>query len=107
LSVAGLWAWCRANDAAPPPLPPGPPPDDPIQLGAAAQRLLQDPTFALALGRVQERLTDAWRNSAVGGTDAREAAYRLHCAVEQLRTELHLMVANGKAAGRQDDGRKL
>jgi hypothetical protein len=62
---------------------------------------LEDPTFALALGRVQERLTDAWRNSAVGGADAREAAYRLHCAVEQLRSELHLMVANGKAAERQ------
>jgi hypothetical protein len=100
--------WFRGYRALPSPLPPppfqpsAPPPADRVELGAAAQRLLQDPTFALALDRVQVRLTDAWRNSTVGDAAGREAAYRLHTAVEQLRSELHLMVANGKATDRQD-----
>jgi hypothetical protein len=96
------WFGRPDTDPVPPLQPPAPPPADRVELGAAAQRLLQDPTFALALDRVQVRLTDAWRNSTVGDAAGREAAYRLHTAVEQLRSELHLMVANGKAAERQE-----
>jgi hypothetical protein len=95
--------WFGRPDTDPSPLQAsGPPPADRGELGAAAQRLLEDPTFALALDRVQSRLTDAWRNSTVGDAAGREAAYRLHTAVEQLRSELNLMVANGKAAEHQE-----
>jgi len=81
---------------------PNPPPTDRVELGAAAQRLLQDPVFALALGRVQARATDVWRHSKVGDTTARETMYWLQAAIEELRSELQQMVDNGKAAERQE-----
>lgn len=78
-----------------------PPPSDPSQLGEAARRLLDDPTLQLALDRVQAKLVESWRNTAPGETEAREAAYRLWWASEQLKTELRIMLGNARAAERQ------
>ena len=71
-------------------------PADKTQLGAAAKRLLDDPVLALALGRIEEKLTQTWRNTTVGAVDEREAAYRLVWAIEHLRSELRAMVGNAK-----------
>ena len=74
-----------------------PPPSDPAQLGEAARRLLDDPTLQLALERVQAKLVESWRNTAVGASEEREAAYRLWWASEQLKTELRIMLGNARA----------
>ena len=74
-----------------------PPPSDPSQLGEAARRLLDDPTLQLALERVQAKLIESWRNTAVGALEEREAAYRLWWASEQLKTELRIMLGNARA----------
>jgi hypothetical protein len=77
------------------------PPSDPVALGHAAQALLHDPVMRLALDRVERRLIDTWRQSAMGALQEREAAYHLHGAVQELRAELGRMVADGRrrAAG--------
>jgi hypothetical protein len=74
-----------------------PPPTDPLQLGEAAKRLLDDPTLQLALGRVQASFFEKWRDSALGQREAREEAYRMWWASEQLKTELRVMLGNAKA----------
>ena len=74
-----------------------PAPSDPSQLGEAARRLLDDPTLQLALERVQAKLVESWRNTAVGQIEEREAAYRLWWASEQLKTELRIMLGNARA----------
>src|SRR3954464_8181872 len=68
-------------------------PIDKAELAGAAQRLLSDPVFQLAMGRVQERLFESWETSVPGDYSAREEAYRLHWAVEELRSELRRMIA--------------
>jgi len=72
------------------------PPSDRNELASAAKRLLEDPVFNLALDRVQKRLYDSWRQTEVGAEHAREQAYRLHWAVEELKTELRLMIATAR-----------
>ena len=72
-----------------------------MQLGEAARRLLDDPTLQLALDRVQQRLVESWRSTAMGETEAREAAYRLLWASEELKAELRRMLGNAKAIERE------
>lgn len=74
-----------------------PPPSDPVQLGEAARRLLDDPTLHLALERVQQGLVESWCGTAAGEHEAREAAYRMWWSCEQFRTELRLMLGNARA----------
>lgn len=71
-------------------------PEDRSILGQHAKRLLDDPVLSLALERIERRLTDTWRNTAVGDDAGREAAYRLHWAVQQLKTELNAILGNGR-----------
>jgi hypothetical protein len=67
-----------------------------MQLGEAAKRLLDDPTLHLALTRVQAKLIETWKSTAIGEVEAREAAYRLHWAAEQFKSELRVMVGNAR-----------
>ena len=78
--------------------PIGEPPEDLLQLGNAAQQLLQDPVVDLALKRVQQQMVDRWTKSAMGNAAEREHAYLIYGAVEALRAELALMVANAAHA---------
>jgi hypothetical protein len=73
-----------------------PAPSDPMQLGEAARRLLDDPTLVLALERVQQGLIERWRVSKVGDVERREAMYHLHCAVEELKGELRQMLGTAR-----------
>jgi hypothetical protein len=98
--LARLVAWCR-EVPAPPWASPYPVPEDKGQIGVAAQALLDDPVLHLALDRVQEKLVATWLATAPGERQAREAAYRLHWAAEQFRSELRIMIANASVAGRQ------
>lgn len=77
------------------------PPSDRNELASAAKRVLEDPVVQLALDRVQKRLYDNWRQTEVGAGEAREQAYRLHWAVEELKTELRLMVLNARMREQQ------
>jgi hypothetical protein len=88
--------WAERRLPRPPWRSTQPAPSDPMQLGEAARRLLDDPTLVLALERVQQRLVDTWRDSKVGDAEAREAAYRLHWAVEQFKAELRIMLGTAR-----------
>lgn len=70
----------------------GTPPSDKAELASAAKRVLEDPVVQLALDRVQKRLYDSWRHTQVGAEHEREEAYRLHWAVEELKSELRRMM---------------
>jgi hypothetical protein len=74
-----------------------PAPTDQMQLGEMAKRLLDDPVLNLALDRIQQKLADTWRNSAVGEVEAREAAYRMLWAAEHFKSELRIMLGNARA----------
>jgi hypothetical protein len=94
-----IWRFLRGptvEDLIPIIEPPPEPPNDRNELASAAKRLLEDPVFILALDRVQKRLYDSWRQTEVGAEHAREQAYRLHWAVEELKTELRLMIATAR-----------
>lgn len=72
------------------------PPTDKADLASAATRLLADPMFLLALGRIEARLYESWKLSAPGDTEAREEHYRLYWAVGELRSELRRMIASAR-----------
>lgn len=69
-------------------IPLDPAPENPAELAEAAKKLLQDPVFRLAMDRLQERLVDQWRHSALGSKSEREVTYLLHSAIAELRAEL-------------------
>jgi hypothetical protein len=60
----------------------------------AAKTLLEDPIFRLAIDRLEQRFIAAWRLSAVGALQEREAAYNLYAAVQELRAELQRIAAH-------------
>jgi hypothetical protein len=91
------WGWAERKLPLPPWRSTQPAPSDPMQMGENARRLLDDPVLHLALDRIQQKLAETWRNTAIGETEAREAAYRLHWAAEQFRSELRIMVGNARA----------
>ena len=91
--LADLWG---ERLEPPPPDEVRQPPGDPVALGHAAQALLQDPVIRLAMDRVERRLIDTWRLSAIGAYQEREAAYNLHSALQELRAELQRMVTDGR-----------
>lgn len=99
-ALARFWAWCRQ----PGPEPwrsPHAPPEDASQLGEQAKRLLEDPVLQLAFDRVQAKLIESWKHTAAGQVEAREAAYRLLWASEQLKSELRVMIGNAAMSGLQ------
>ena len=96
-------AFCRALgrrfDVEPPQIHPlDPPPENAQELANAARELLQNPVFRLAMTRVQAGLADRWRHSPIGGRDEREAAYLLHCAIDEVRAELVRMTTSARRA---------
>jgi hypothetical protein len=74
------------------------------ELGEEARKLLDNPVLLEALDRIERKLTDTWRNSRAGDEAEREASYRLHWAVEALKGELKVMIANAGMAARQRAG---
>lgn len=70
--------------------------DDVVLLGEEAARILEHPVLALAFDRVDRGLLDRIRNSTPLDTAGREEAYRLHWAVQQLKSELRQMAGNAK-----------
>lgn len=73
-----------------------PPPTDRIQLAVHAQRLIDDPVLALVLDKIETDLAAKWRNTPVGHTAQREAAYHLNCAVAELRSQLRVIAGDAK-----------
>lgn len=71
--------------------PPSDPPSDPVQLGAAARALLNDPVFRLAMERIEHRLVVSWKHTADDERNLRELNFFLHRAVQELRAELQRM----------------
>ena len=71
-------------------------PTDKVELANAAERLLGDPIFQLALGRIEKRLYDTWRLSEPGQAEIREAAFRMHWAIGEVRDELRRLIANAR-----------
>lgn len=93
-----FWPFADALARAAPELAVNPlaePPQDVVELANAAQQLLRDPVFRLAMDRLQAGFLDRWRRTTVGNRDERENAYLLFAAVEEIRAELTRMVAAG------------
>ena len=86
--------------AEPWPATSSPPPDEVVQLGIQAQRLLEDPVLRLALDRIQTKLVETWRQTQVGDHRGREAAYQMYWAAEQFKAELRQMIGSGRIGHR-------
>lgn len=71
-------------------------PADRSILGEHAKRLLADPVLGLAFERIERTLTERLFNTKLGESEQREAAYRLHWAVEQLKAELQTILGDSK-----------
>lgn len=72
------------------------PPTDRSQLGAAAQRLINDPVLTLAFDRVAEKLTKTWQASDPSDSKGRERVYAMHHALSRVRSELNSLLGNAK-----------
>lgn len=101
--IFGRWARFLAT-ATVPWRPVGEPPADRQELGEEARRLLDNPTLHEAMSRVEKKLLDTWRNTAPGEDEQREAAYNMYWALQQIRGELRIMIANASMAQRQRVG---
>ena len=74
----------------------GEPPTDKAELAHAAERLLGDPVFQLAMGRIEKRLYETWRLSQPAQEEVREEAFRMHWAIGELRDELRKLIGNAR-----------
>lgn len=72
------------------------PPTDKAELANAAERLLGDPVFQLALGRIERRLYETWRMSQPAQEELREESFRMHWAIGELRDELRKLIGNAR-----------
>lgn len=99
-----IWSRFFSYENQPQPSPQiRPAPENLGELGQEAKDLLNNPTLHEALNRVERKLQAAWRNTPPGDAAAREEAYRMHWAVEALKGELQLMVAQASMAQRRND----
>jgi len=71
------------------------------EVGEEARKLLDNPVLHEALDRVERRLVETWRTSPIGDGEGREATYRLHWAVEELKAELRRMIGNASMNARE------
>lgn len=66
--------------------------------GDKAKRLLDDPLLVEAFATVEAAYLGAWKNTALGETQARELAYMAVRAVADVRTAIRRVVADGQIA---------
>jgi hypothetical protein len=66
--------------------------------GAQAERLLRDPLLVEAFDVLENEFMQAWRQSAVADTEARERIYNLCQALEGVKGHLKTVVDTGKLA---------
>lgn len=100
--IRDWWKWLLTNWLLPAPVAnmfgePGLAPMDKALLGAQARRVLADPVLALAFDRIERDLIEGWRRTAVGDQQAREAAYSLVWAVQEVKSRLQNFCNNAKA----------
>jgi hypothetical protein len=76
-------------------------PTDRQELGEEARRLLDNPVLHEAMDRVERKLIESWKNTAPGEDEQREAAYAMYWAMQQVRGELRVMIANATMAQRR------
>lgn len=99
--MAVLGRWMRFLTAAEMPWRPiGDAPSDRQELGEEARRLLDNPVLHEAMDRVEKKLVESWKNTAPGEDAEREAAYAMYWAMQQVRGELRVMIANASMAQR-------
>ena len=70
-------------------------------LGHAAKSLLESKVFEAATGAIEAKVYTAWKKSAPADSEAREQGWLLNWAIDQLKQELTVYVANGKVADQQ------
>ena len=66
-------------------------------LGEQAKRILDDPTFQLAIDWLADDLAERWRTSRVGDAEGRETLYRLHCALREVEAKLKAFLGDAEA----------
>ena len=68
-------------------------PLNPEQMGAAAERLLRDPAFSLAMEKSYTRCFAEWQEAE--SVEGRETAHAKLCALKIVETELEVLVNSG------------
>lgn len=66
--------------------------------GGQAERLLRDPLLVEAFDHLETEFMQAWRQSAIADTEARERIYNLVQALEGVKAHLRSVVDTGKMA---------
>lgn len=69
-----------------------------ISRGKNALRLLENPLLVEALEAIESRFRNKYENTLLSQHDLREEAYRMLCAVKELRQHLTSFVTTGKMA---------
>lgn len=73
-------------------------PDQQIHQANRARELLQNTTLNAALDQIASSAVSAWRTSGYLKTEEREMAYLRIKAVDELRSTLNRMIADGDLA---------
>ena len=80
--------------------------DEAKRRGERAQMILEDEVFTGAFAVLEADLMGAFRRSAVGQADEREAAYRMLRALDSVRAELTRVMVDGRMAVDEVEQRK-
>jgi len=70
-------------------------------IGAKAQRLLEDQAFIEAITRLKDKMMSGWLNSKSDEGEEREELYRMLKLLDSLQAQLAGMVSDGTLAHKQ------
>lgn len=89
-------------------------PEEEVQRGLDAERLLREPLLVEAFDLLQEEYTKAWRTSPARDVDGREKLYLTLLMLDRVRDHLRIAMENGQIAQKRslmdrarETGRKL
>ena len=71
-----------------------------VRRGREASQLLESGLLNQAFDALAEEFVTAWKTSKIGDAESREACYRMHTAIVEVRTRLTKYVEQGKVAAK-------
>jgi hypothetical protein len=73
-------------------------PEEELQRGENARRILDDPLFIEAVETIRKEIEEQWQKSPARDTEGRERLYLAHKMLDKIEGHLQTVLASGKLA---------
>jgi hypothetical protein len=73
-------------------------PEEELQRGENARRILDDPLFVEAIATIREEINHQWQKSPARDTDGRERLYLSRKMLDKIEGHLQSVMASGRLA---------